>query len=366
MTRILPSLLALGLVACSGGSGSVALDDTASGAGIDDTGTGSGTDDTGGGGGDDTGEEPGDPTLTFLVDGDTDDLALELHLMDFGTFDSLDVVGSAAVVDGEARLFLEEPDDSDLISLADDGWPDTWIAIYYGSLFVDDDGDTELSGDESYRGLGLHTPVFVKGEMVDGWEDIGIQEGWNVLRNRQTDGEPYVMDTQQILIDENALPVESIELGGDLASDVADPGLAVVSAATLFAGQYLTPLVDGPASGSTWSVELDGAPDPDHIQEWESAGLEFAYEFPLLYADNDGNDFVSEGDEGIGLACTEDGIPAAAIWIPPAEDLTILLAVLNAGFDFGWSAVSVGDEWTRLDDSELDELSMGTDCSLEE
>ena len=98
---LLAPLALLSLSACSGGSGSVVIDDTGGGgAGTDDTGLDDGGDDGGDEGGDDSGDDGGDdtgveapePVFTFLLNGDGEDLAVDLSLTDFETGEILDRV----------------------------------------------------------------------------------------------------------------------------------------------------------------------------------------------------------------------------------------------------------------------------------
>lgn len=356
-----------GVVLPGEGTGS---DDTGGGGSGDDGGSGgsgdSGGDEGGDSGGDSGGDDGGEPVFTFIIGGEDTDMAVDLHATNIFTGEFEDRVAAAGAVDGEVVISMVPPEEDEMYSLADDGYPDTYVLFYRPGIWEDSDGDAELSGDEAYAGIGLHVPFYVSGPLPEGWPDIGIEEGWNVLRNRVTDVEPYVVPVDQIPIEANLEHRESVELGGTVEASGDDVGFTVISALTLFEGAWVEPLVDEVYTSGDWSASLDGEPDWDHIVDWEGDGFEFAYEFPLLYHDYDASDSVSDGDDLLSFACTDANDLAAAIWVPPTDNIAFATALVTYSLPTGWSAVGVteGDGFQILDEDEATSLTMDTGCGL--
>ena len=122
----------------------------------------------------------------------------------------------------------------DLTWLADDGYPDTGIAVFHSGLWLDEDGDGEVNGDEVYSGVGASKPLYLTGPVPEFLASMGLEEGWNVVFFAEES--LTVEDPQDISVSENMLPNELLDIGGDVEMDTDGTGLALVSVALLGGG----------------------------------------------------------------------------------------------------------------------------------
>jgi len=357
MRFALPALVLIS--ACSPNEGSVPFGTA------DDTGQPDEDDTGGGGGGDDTGQPAPTGQLRFVVDSPRDGLAVDLHQYDLEDGSVIGRNGSTAFVGEVAAFDPEPPDDADLTWLADDGYPDTGIAVFHTGLWLDEDGDGEVNGDEVYSGVGASKPLYLTGPVPEFLASMGLEEGWNVVFFAEES--LTVDDPQDISVSENMLPNELLDIGGDVDVDTDGTGLALVSVALLGGEAWVEPLYnEAPFSGSSWSMSLDGSPGEDHIVDWDGGGFAYAFELPLLYADRDLSGDISNGDDISAQACV-DGSTAGVIWFPPTDDIEITAALHTFGVPLGWNAVMTGEDdgLSVLSDTEASSMHFDGSCSLE-
>jgi hypothetical protein len=301
-------------------------------------------------------DETGDPvpsTLTFVVDGLRDGLALTLTPVNFvdDGMDAGELAASAAVTGEVVELTVTPPEEVAAL----EGVPGGFYAWMLPALHEDGDGDTLHGDDEAYAGAGPGWVLWLEGA-VDALAPYGLFEGWNAVKLSPTGELEDLYSTDEIPVATGLEVVESVTIGG--SAKVAEGTRLVLYPGAETASE---PLVDEEL-GEEWSISLEGAPPEDHLYLAEGIDLLVAVESPLAYTDADGSGDASVGDSAVSYACS-GGDP---VFLYYTGEITVLEAAAYfslSGFHPGWMAFAVNEvESVELSD-EPERMGLAIDGS---
>lgn len=309
----------------------------------------------------------GDATLGFALSGDWEGTTLTLTWFDptagyawsYG-----DQIASEAVSAETVEVDVTAPSTDALIELDPENAPGMLVALYAPALHVDADGDGELSGDETYLGVGQIWPVWVEGDIPSAWSSAGVLEGWNALSYAAEGEPPTAGDASAIPLDAGFTLAESVTVGGTWEGGDTDGVRLVLFPGTVLAGGSVDEVLYNEPLSDPWEISLAGEPPEDHFASMDGYSGSLALELPYTFADNDGNEELSWGDETLYFACYGDAAVGVA-WLPPPADLQAGYLMASAGLSPGWAALAVsGSGFTAVPEDERGALNLSDACGV--
>jgi hypothetical protein len=278
------------------------------------------------------------PLSLSYIGGDAGGKMIAVIEVDLWSNEELTVLGeltSSALTGENDILDLPVLAEEDLIEIDPVSAPGLLLAAFWAGVYDDDDGDQQHDdGDEQF--VGFPTALWlvaVDGTVLD---YFGVVPGWYIL-TLDVLGELHFNELSIGLEMRLYSEESSITVGGGSANLPPNPNLAAaIVPSTLFDGADATLVHDG-ADPSAWSYTLIGAPPDDHlIRDRDQAGheIEYAYEVPLAYIDQNGSGGLDGGDTPVSFAC--DGTSTATLYyIPPQPWASAAIQASVFGLDLG-------------------------------
>jgi hypothetical protein len=243
-----------------------------------------------------------------------------------------------------SSVTVELSDVGDATELDPVSYPGTRAAFFAPSVFVDD-GDAAHEDGEAIVAVGTTFALWLEGALPDELASIGLQLGWNAVRQPTSGEEPGVEPLDAIPLPLNLLPTTAITLGGP-SDGVEDASLALVPWVVLDGGTVSTFLHDERSAmgADGWSVTVEGAPPADHyVEEGPGQPLFYALELPVAYFDTDATAGISNNDTPAGFAC-DGGNMAMLMWVDAPVTLEVAWVLASYGFGTGWQVRAWSDE----------------------
>ncbi|MDP6932802.1 MAG: hypothetical protein QGG40_07785 [Myxococcota bacterium] len=319
-------------------------------------------------------------------------LALQQYHPDFG--DELwvgETLAATPVTCGTAVVGVGTP--PGIEELFPEQFPGLEGAFFLPTILEDEDGDGQVGEGEIYLGVGLATPVYLRGEIPEFLSEVGVSEGWSVLQFDSEEGgsvAPEVFESSHIPLPANLWPVERLELSGA----VGETGSAGEGALRAEDGMAFTPamglalvpiqLVGGPAAEADtggdrdllldgplqpdWSMVVEGRPPDDHMYVDDVLDIPVAVEVPVAYEDLDRDGaFDIETLESPLLATCHDGRRVTLNYHSALDDLMYAMFFAVLDYDIGWMLLETqadGSDAIKLSGTSLHALEISQDCEL--
>jgi hypothetical protein len=288
--------------------------------------------------------------LTFVLDGDGSGHALGLWRLDPTDGAPATTAWATAPITGD-RVTIGLNDAADVEEIDPDTYPGTYAAFYLPAVFADDGDATHDATDESFVAVGDTYALWLEGTLPADFAALGLQLGWNAVRQPTGGAPPGVEPLDAIPLPLNLLP-GSLTVGGS-SDGVEDANLALLPWVVLDGGAVASFLFDqdAPIGADGWSITVDGAPPTEHFAPEEPGQLvRYALEAPLAYLDTDAVAGLSNDDTPVGFGC-DDGRTVLLMWLEPPTSVRSAWAIHAYGYTVGWQALSFdGDAGVPVED----------------
>ena len=255
---------------------------------------------------------------------------------------------------------VETPDASELSALIPED--DTAIGMWAPFLFQDSNGDDVYNDGETINGFTLTWLVYATEDIPD----YNVTAGWGALEMTFTEESSTPGYLDDIPLNGNLTPVDSLTIGGSYDTSLGDRRIAFVASDTEDETDFPLRMYDE-VINDPWTITFSGTPSDEYFMNDED-GAQMIVASAMVYVDVNDNDSLDMADVYTSLVtvCNESSgapQPIAVMYTLPQTDLTTAMYAGMYGLNPGWSIMSSNDsEPYFLSDSERNNLVISENC----